>query len=497
MAADSIAWTSFRTLEPNPYPYTPMTQSILERGVETSSLVAAVPPEVSPVTFHRGYLYFNVAELHRQLEQFLDLPIDVLIQYFRDDPDVDLDRISVRPSLAGIGQLVQTTTGSGRVVLRGLTIGRWLPDRPPVESRSDPELLALLDTHHEFLTEMVGAHIVFSGLAEACAVGIERAVPGGPSRRRVQDLVSTWTDSKTAEMARWAASLETDDQREAFLERFGHRCPREMEIAVPRWRDEPSTLRNEPDRPRSPPTDTDTDASADADAGTLGTLATTLARIVLYPGSLLERLRENPKNEWLKSYAYLRDALLEVGRRARASGHLDAPEDVFSLRFETARRLLADPPSRIHTRASVSRARRRAERNRAYSPPLFLDEAFRPVEPTPADGNDGPMRGLGVSGGRVSGRAITARSPEAVDLGDDSGPRILVTEFTDAGWTPLFFRIDGLVMERGSLLSHGSIVAREAGIPAVVNVENALERIDAGESIVVNADEGVVGPPEA
>lgn len=497
MAADSIAWTSFRTLEPNPYPYTPMTQSILERGVETSSLVAAVPPDVSPVTFHRGYLYFNVAELHRQLEQFLDLPIDVLIQYFRDDPDVDLDRISVRPSLAGIGQLVQTTTGSGRVVLRGLTIGRWLPDRPPVENRSDPELLALLDTHHEFLTEMVGAHIVFSGLAEAYAVGIERAVPGGPSRRRVQDLVSTWTDSKTAEMARWAASLETDDQREAFLERFGHRCPREMEIAVPRWRDEPSTLRNEPDRPRSPPTDTDTDASADADAGTLGTLATTLARIVLYPGSLLERLRENPKNEWLKSYAYLRDALLEVGRRARASGHLDAPEDVFSLRFETARRLLADPPSRIHTRASVSRARRRAERNRAYSPPLFLDEAFRPVEPTPADGNDGPMRGLGVSGGRVSGRAITARSPEAVDLGDDSGPRILVTEFTDAGWTPLFFRIDGLVMERGSLLSHGSIVAREAGIPAVVNVENALERIDAGDSIVVNADEGVVGPPEA
>jgi phosphohistidine swiveling domain-containing protein len=482
MSDDSIAWTSFRTLEPNPYPYTPMTQSILERGVKTSSLVAAARQDALLTTFHRGYLYFNVDELRRQLNYFVDIPMDVLVQYFRDETDVDLDRISVSPSLAGIAHMLKMNTQFGRVFLRGLTIKHRLPDRPPVEKQSNPELLSLMDTHLEFLTEMVSAHILFSGLAEAYAVGIERAVSDGPSRQRVQNLISSWTHSKTSEMARWAANLETDEQRDVFLETFGHRCPREMEIAVPRWHDDPSTLRRVSPRSRSSPDNADP----------MGKLSTMLARVALYPGSLLEQLRENPKNEWLKSYAYLRKILVEVGRRATAIGYLATSEDIFYLRLETARQFLDDPPSRNHTHSSVSRAKSRHERNRAYSPPLFVDENFLPVERKQAGENNGTMRGLGVSGGRVSGRAITARSPEEVDLSDGSEPQVLVTEFTDAGWTPLFFQIDGLVMEYGSLLSHGSIVAREAGISAVVNVDDALERIGYGDWIEVNGAEGVV-----
>ena len=459
-----------------------MTRSILERGVETSPLVAAVRQDALPTTFHRGYLYFNVEVLRRQLDYFVDIPMDVLVQYFRDETDVDLNRISVSPSLAGIAHLVKMNVQVSRVFLRGLTIKHWLPDQPPVENQNDPELLSLMDAHIEFLTEMVSAHVLFSGLAEAYAVGIERVAPGGPSRQRVQDLISSWTHSKTSEMARWAANLETDEQRDVFLDTFGHRCPREMEIAVPRWRDDPSTLRRASPRSHSSPDNADS----------MGKLSTMLARIALYPGSLLEQLRENPKNEWLKSYAYLRNVLLEVGHRATKTGHLATSEDIFYLRLETARQFLDDPPSRNHTRSSVSRAKSRYERNQAYSPPLFVDEDFLPVERKQTDEDNGAMRGLGVSGGWVSGRAITAQSPEEVDLSDGPEPQILVTEFTDAGWTPLFFQIDGLVMEHGSLLSHGSIVAREAGISAVVNVDDALERIGHGDWIEVNADEGVV-----
>lgn len=487
MAKDSIEWTSFRTLEPNPHPYTPMTQSILERGVKTSSLVAAIDWDTSPVTFHRGYLYFNVTELRRQLSSFIDIPNDVLIDYFRDEADIDFDRISVRPSLSGIVQSLRMAAQSDRVLFRGLTIKHRLPDRPSIKTLDDGELLSLLDTHQAFLTEMVGAHVLFSALAEGYAIGIERYVPGGPSRQRVQNLISGWTRSKTSKMARWASRLETDDQRDEFLQVFGHRCPREMEIAVPRWRDDPSTLRTMPSHSRSPAANTDS----------MGKLKTTLARVTLYPGSLLERLRENPKNEWLKSYAYLRDALVEVGRRATKSGHLAVPENIFYLTLRTARQLLDDPPSRSHTHNSISCAECEHERNKSYSPPLFLNEGFQPVKQKQMEKSDGIVRGLGVSGGQISGRAITARSPKEVDLSGEVEPRILVTEFTDAGWTPFFFQVDGLVMERGSLLSHGSIVAREAGIPAVVNADNVLEHINTGDRISLDADNGIVRLPDA
>jgi pyruvate,water dikinase len=266
-----------------------------------------------------------------------------------------------------------------------------------------------------------------------------------------------------------------------------------MEIAVPRWREEPGTLRQGTSvvRPEATGESITTDSTGTDSGGGLGR---TLARLALYPGSLLERLRENPKNEWLKSYAYLRDLLLDVGRRATLSGHLGAPDDVFYLSFDTARRLLSEPPSRHYTRRRVARAKQEYERNECYSPPLFVDRDFRPIERGPQR-EEGGLSGLGVSEGGVSGRAIVARSPEAVDLSERSaaGERaILVTEFTDAGWTPLFFQVDGLVMERGSLLSHGSIVAREAGIPAVVNVDGAMEQIDTGDRMAVDAETGSI-----
>ncbi|PSP74036.1 hypothetical protein BRC86_07220 [Halobacteriales archaeon QS_3_64_16] len=492
MAEKSVAWTSFRTLEPNPYPYTPMTQSILERGVETSSL-AGVGSRGPPTTFHRGYLYLNVEELRWILGCFADVPEEVLLQYLGDEADVAFDRISIRPSLRGLALVASEGSQPARMALHGLTVERRLPDRPAVEPLSDAALLGLVDTHQEFLTEMIGAHVLFSGLAEAYAASVERLLPGSPSRRRIQALVSTWTETKTAEMARRGAALESDERRGAFLEAFGHRCPREMEIAVPRWREKPGTLRQgtsvvRPDATGEPIT---TDSTGTDSEGGLGR---TLARLALYPGSLLERLRENPKNEWLKSYAYLRDLLLDIGRRATVSGHLGAPEDVFYLSFGTARRLLSEPPSRRYTRRRVARAKHEHERNERYSPPLFVDRDFQPIERGPRREESG-LSGLGVSEGRVSGRAIVARSPEDVDLSGksvDAERAILVTEFTDAGWTPLFFQVDGLVMERGSLLSHGSIVAREAGIPAVVNANGAMERIDTGDRIAVDAEAGSI-----
>jgi rifampicin phosphotransferase len=100
------------------------------------------------------------------------------------------------------------------------------------------------------------------------------------------------------------------------------------------------------------------------------------------------------------------------------------------------------------------------------------------------------LRGVAACGGRVVGPATVLRSvaeAERLSPGD-----ILVTKQTDPGWGPVFFLISGLVIERGGMLSHGAIIAREFGIPCVVGVRDAMRRIPTGTTIDVDGDTGVV-----
>ena len=97
--------------------------------------------------------------------------------------------------------------------------------------------------------------------------------------------------------------------------------------------------------------------------------------------------------------------------------------------------------------------------------------------------------GLAVSSGVVEGRARVILNMQDADLEDGD---ILVTFFTDPSWTPLFILIKGLVAEVGGLMTHGAVIAREYGLPAVVGVENAVKLIKDGQRIRVNGTEGYV-----
>jgi len=143
-------------------------------------------------------------------------------------------------------------------------------------------------------------------------------------------------------------------------------------------------------------------------------------------------------------------------------------------------------------------AARRAEHERvsAMNPPdsftLGEGEHWSPLASIdPAAGPEpGAMRGIPACGGRARGRATiltSATEAERLSQGD-----VLVTRQTDPGWGPVFFLISGLVIERGGMLSHGAIIAREFGIPCVVGVKNAMDRIPSGATIDVNGDSGVV-----
>jgi len=148
-------------------------------------------------------------------------------------------------------------------------------------------------------------------------------------------------------------------------------------------------------------------------------------------------------------------------------------------------------------RATILQRRLEHERTAALEPPdsfvLEQGEAWQPgaAAPALADLNAGDsLRGSGACGGRVEGNAavvLDVREADRVRAGD-----ILVTRQTDPGWAAVFFLIKGLIIERGGMLSHGAIIAREYGIPAVVGVAQATQHIRSGDRLRVDGDKGVV-----
>jgi len=120
---------------------------------------------------------------------------------------------------------------------------------------------------------------------------------------------------------------------------------------------------------------------------------------------------------------------------------------------------------------------------------VLLSDGTEPTIGSAASASAEHLRGTPASSGRVTGVARVMRDPHAAHLAQGE---ILVAPSTDPGWTPLFLTAGGLVMETGGAMSHGAIVAREYGIPAVVGVAEATERIRTGQRITVDGGAGTV-----
>ena len=190
-----------------------------------------------------------------------------------------------------------------------------------------------------------------------------------------------------------------------------------------------------------------------------------------------------------------RRIVLEVGRHLVASGHLDAPEQAFDF-------ALADLTGWLRGewdgRGARELARDRELRREAWlaqvAPDLITEEpdgriaAMAEVAPSAPEAK--AWSGIAVSPGTAAGAARIVRTPnEAARLrpGD-----VLVAPSTDPGWTPLFLKASAVVMETGGFLSHGAIVAREFGIPAVANIPGILNMLQDGEALTVDGSAGRV-----
>jgi len=214
-------------------------------------------------------------------------------------------------------------------------------------------------------------------------------------------------------------------------------------------------------------------------------------RLALYRAQHGARLRENFKSELIRRFAFLRRFLLELGRRLAARGRLADENDVFFLEIEEFHSgSLLDPGRDL--RALTAGRRALYEQNLKITPPSVIVGRFDPraFVPDAVDRGTKEFLGLGVSAGTATGRArviLRSDADERVQPGE-----ILVAPFTDPGWTPYFVAAAGIVMDMGGMLSHGSIIAREYGIPAVVNVGPATQIIRTGQWLEVDADRGVV-----
>lgn len=207
------------------------------------------------------------------------------------------------------------------------------------------------------------------------------------------------------------------------------------------------------------------------------------------------RLREDQRFQWQKAIAALREAYLLVGGRLVERGVLKRADDVFFLiRSEVVAAALGkiDPAevARLVPRRRKEYAELLAdwERSPSDSYPRFL-RGRRPLTAPDAPGGK-RLTGHPVSPGRARGRVRVIRTlAELVEL--EAG-EILVTRGADPGWTPLFGKIAGLVMESGGQLSHGSVVAREYGLPAVVGVVDATAALRDGDLVLVDGEAGTV-----
>lgn len=179
--------------------------------------------------------------------------------------------------------------------------------------------------------------------------------------------------------------------------------------------------------------------------------------------------------------------IVREAERLTERGVLKEPNDIFYLYLEELRE--AVQTGRVDY-AAIRRRKKDYAHFAGLTPPrLIFSDGEVPEMDYQKELPAGALAGLGVSSGVAEGRARVVRSIEeaVMEKGD-----ILVTSFTDPSWTPVFVSIAGLVTEVGGMMTHGAVITREYGLPAVVGVINATQRIRDGDRIRVNGDEGYV-----
>lgn len=216
-----------------------------------------------------------------------------------------------------------------------------------------------------------------------------------------------------------------------------------------------------------------------------------LVRLLVMRTQQTSARREESKSVFIKLSVITRRYALEIGRRMVAAGVIDQTEDVFFLSWFDITTWLLEEWDGVGARLLVSGRRQMLDYWKTCDPPDWVtgDREVEPEQPEEPLA-DRTLRGIGASSGTVTGTARVVQSlDEASDL---QHGEILIAPGTDPAWTPLFLRAAGLVTESGGLISHAVIVAREYGLPAVVNVPRATRIVRTGDRVKLHGGSGLL-----
>ncbi|MEW5931167.1 MAG: PEP/pyruvate-binding domain-containing protein [Gemmatimonadota bacterium] len=373
----------------------------------------------------------------------------------------------------------------------GRLVEKWLPDSPPTLVN---DLLA-------------GEGGIISTEPARRVMVLARDVGASPTLRaafeRQPDDAALWREIDTAP--------ELGPLREAmrvYLDKFGDRCTNELKLETVTLGESPEFLvqmvrtylrsgMTDPDAGREREREIRRAAEARVRAALRGPRRSVFMGVLRRTRERV-RDRENLRFERTRVFGVVRRIFVGIGARLAGAGMLAAPRDVFWLRVEevfgtldgtsTAGDLRALVAQRRAEFAAYERGPAPPERFETYGPPSLSWAALAPAE-SATDGDAATLQGTGCCPGVVRARVRVVTDPR--EAGELDG-RILVAERTDPGWTLLFPPVSGLLVQRGSLLSHSAIVAREMGLPCIVGIPGLMGTLRDGELVEMDGATGLV-----
>lgn len=540
-------WTRANVGEALPGPATPFTWSIAgafsEHGFRQAfgSLGCSVPNKTRLVSSVHGRFYLNLSEFMGIASQVPWLPPKMLLELAGGNQDMEVAHKRATPwrfysrlplvalrlvrEQLGLDEAVNVFEHEADIKLRGY-------ERMDFTILPDEGVAKALATAQGFLEETgtvmlrcassaLGSHIALRmvldrfepGEGERLAHGIVSGIRDLESARpaiglgRIVELARREPDA--AQFIETSTTMMPDDMptgptRDAvfsFLKHFGDRGVKEAELSAPRWRDDPRAvlgmlriaLRG------GGPTVDDAMRRAEnfAEAersrlfGRVGLSQRTVVRHMVAKAQKSARLRERLRAWVTRVLGVIRRlALVANDRLVKLSPELASvtdPSAVFLLSVEEVTTALR--ASRRDLTPLVRARLAEFARDRARPEPPVTFKGSPPPVLMPIR-NHGALTGLGASSGLVVGRARVLFDAEHID--ELQPGEILITPTTDVGWTPLFLTAAGVVTELGGPLSHAAVVARELGVPAVVNVDGVTRLVRNGDMLRIDGDRGTV-----
>ena len=504
------------------------------------------------VTFFGGYFYINMSCVRIQAVRNPAITVDQLdLAFFGDRPDTPPyephpkdDKPHLQEKIDAHMQFVLTTSHWPELEEEKERAAQIRADRPHLNSLTDDELVAHLRNLHPFIRDFTTNQMVAatsSGIPPGMLGAVAEAISDPTMPMRVLAGLGD-VDSAAPSFALWELSrlirgdgelsavfdegvdglldrIETLDSLNAqqfrddfdnFVYEYGSRGPNEWELSAHTWETDPAIPIRTLDQVRKQPDEKNPQNGADSASEdrqqVVEEVRAKLAElgneelVGVFEGALVGAnqmvFRERAKTSLVRVLHESRMAIRELGKRHTESGTLSDPEHIFMLLDEELESFVADP-----SRYSALLHDRYENWLKLWdlTPPFFLRDGIIPpltewetraptAESALSEGD--VLAGTAGCPGVVTGRARIVRdptSPPDLEPGD-----IMVAPLTDPAWTPLFLAVDGVVVNVGGQVSHAVIVSREMGVPCVVSVADATERIEDGATITVDGTNGNV-----